>query len=62
MSSRVAQARAILQKRLSQRGFTLSAVLTACALAEGTAAAAAPLALVPAAIQAGGNKGAKESQ
>jgi RNA polymerase sigma factor (sigma-70 family) len=52
VSSRLAQARALLQKRLGQRGFTLSAVLTACALAEGTAAAA-PLALVPAAVQAG---------
>src|SRR5262245_58116690 len=53
VSSRLAQARALLQKRLAQRGFTLSAVLTACALAEGKAAAAAPLALVHSAVQAG---------
>jgi RNA polymerase sigma factor (sigma-70 family) len=53
VSSRLAQARAILQKRLAQRGFTLSAVLTACALAEGTAATAAPPALFQAAVQAG---------
>jgi RNA polymerase sigma factor (sigma-70 family) len=53
VSSRLAQARALLQKRLGQRGFTFSAVLTACALAEGKVAAAAPLALVQCAVQAG---------
>jgi RNA polymerase sigma factor (sigma-70 family) len=52
VSSRLAQARALLLKRLARRGFTLSAVLTACALAEGTATAA-PLALVAGAAQAG---------
>jgi RNA polymerase sigma factor (sigma-70 family) len=53
VSSRLAQARALLQRRLARRGFTFSAVLAACALAEGKAAAAAPLALVRGAVQAG---------
>jgi RNA polymerase sigma factor (sigma-70 family) len=52
VSSRVAQARETLTKRLARRGFTLSAVLTACALGQGTVAAA-PAALVSAALQAG---------
>jgi RNA polymerase sigma factor (sigma-70 family) len=53
VSSRLAQARAQLKARLAQRGFTLSAVLTACALAEGPASAAIPVALAEAAVQAG---------
>jgi RNA polymerase sigma factor (sigma-70 family) len=43
VSSRLARARRLLQTRLTRRGVTLSAVLTALAVAPGTAAAAPPL-------------------
>jgi RNA polymerase sigma factor (sigma-70 family) len=42
VSSRLARARQLLQKRLARRGFTLSAALTATALAQNLASAAAP--------------------
>jgi hypothetical protein len=53
VSGRVAQARQLLQRRLARRGVTLSAVLTAVALTQNSAAAAAPPVLVEAAAHAG---------
>ena len=52
VAGRLARARLQLQKRLAQRGITLSAVLTAAALAQNTAAAAVPASLVPATVTA----------
>jgi RNA polymerase sigma factor (sigma-70 family) len=52
VSGRLAQARKLLQKRLARRGITLSAALTAMALTQSTAAAAAPGLFTPAIIQA----------
>lgn len=52
LSGRLARARSLLQRRLARRGLTLTAVLTAAALAPTTGAAAAPPALVHAAVQA----------
>jgi RNA polymerase sigma factor (sigma-70 family) len=49
VGGRVAQARLILQQRLTRRGVVLSAALTAVALAEATAPAAVPPALIEAA-------------
>jgi RNA polymerase sigma factor (sigma-70 family) len=46
VSSRLATARRLLQNRLARRGVTLSAALAVGALAQGTAAAAAPALLV----------------
>jgi len=48
VSGRLARARKLLQNRLARRGFTLSAALTATALAYDTAWAQAPAALVQA--------------
>jgi RNA polymerase sigma factor (sigma-70 family) len=45
VKARLAQARQLLRTRLVRRGITLSAVLTAVALTQGTAAAAAPAVL-----------------
>jgi RNA polymerase sigma factor (sigma-70 family) len=52
VSSRLAQARKILQTRLARRGVTLSALLTGLALAQNGASAAAPAALVQATVSA----------
>jgi RNA polymerase sigma factor (sigma-70 family) len=52
VGGRVAQARLILQRRLTRRGVVLSAALTACALAESTAPAAVPPDLIRAAVEA----------
>ena len=49
VSGRLARARKLLQTRLARRGFTLSAALTAAALAQDMAWAQAPAALVQAA-------------
>jgi RNA polymerase sigma factor (sigma-70 family) len=46
VSSRLAQARKILQERLTRRGITLSAVLTADAVSERAASAAVPMTLL----------------
>lgn len=46
LSSRLAQARKLLQRRLAQRGVSLSAILTAAALLQNLASAAAPAAIV----------------
>jgi len=46
VSSRLAHARKLLQERLTRRGITLSAVLTAGAVSAGTASAAMPVTLV----------------
>jgi RNA polymerase sigma factor (sigma-70 family) len=48
VSSRLAQARKLLQSRLARRGVALSAVLTAAALSQDLASAAAPAALTQA--------------
>lgn len=45
LSSRLAQARKLLQTRLAQRGVSLSAILTAAGLSQNLASAAAPAAL-----------------
>jgi RNA polymerase sigma factor (sigma-70 family) len=50
LASRLAQARALLHKRLARRGITLTAALTAVALVQGSASAA-PAALLQAAAQ-----------
>jgi RNA polymerase sigma factor (sigma-70 family) len=52
VSGRLAQARKLLESRLARRGVLLSAVLTASALTQQSAAGAAPAALVQATIQA----------
>ena len=52
VSGRLAQARKLLQKRLARRGIMLTAALTAVALTQPTAAAAAPGLLTPGIIQA----------
>lgn len=52
VSGRLAQARKLLHSRLARRGVTLSAVLTAGVLAQGSAAAAAPPLLMAAAVKA----------
>ncbi|MCI0684301.1 MAG: sigma-70 family RNA polymerase sigma factor [Gemmataceae bacterium] len=52
VAGRLARARQHLQKRLARRGVMLSAVLTALALAQNTAAAAAPPVLVAATAHA----------
>jgi RNA polymerase sigma factor (sigma-70 family) len=49
--SRLAQARKLLQTRLGKRGITLSAVLTAGALSQSTAAAATPAILGPSTVK-----------
>jgi RNA polymerase sigma factor (sigma-70 family) len=46
VASRLARARQLLQSRLARRGFTLSAALTALALANPTSGAAVPASLV----------------
>jgi RNA polymerase sigma factor (sigma-70 family) len=46
VSSRLAHARSLLQERLTRRGLTLSAVLTAGAVSAGAASAAMPAALL----------------
>jgi RNA polymerase sigma factor (sigma-70 family) len=52
VSSRLAQARKLLQDRLTRRGCTLSALLTAGAVSEATSLAALPATLLNAAAQA----------
>src|SRR5215475_5224584 len=52
LSSRLAQAKKLLQSRLARRGVVLSAILTALALSQSSAAAAAPVSLVTAATMA----------
>ncbi len=52
ISSRLAQARTLLQSRLARRGVTLSAILTAATLTQNMASAAAPAALAQTAAQA----------
>jgi RNA polymerase sigma factor (sigma-70 family) len=52
VSGRVAQARQLLQRRLTRRGVALSAALAALAVAEGAAPAAAPVVLAAGALQA----------
>jgi RNA polymerase sigma factor (sigma-70 family) len=52
VSSRLAQARKLLHTRLARRGVALSAVLTAGALAQSSALAAAPAALLQGTVQA----------
>src|SRR5206468_2627958 len=56
VSSRLAQARKLLQSRLARRGVTLSATLTALALTQHTAAAAVPAALVSALFSPSGDR------
>lgn len=53
VSSRLAQARELLQHRLVRRGFAVSAVVLAAAMSNAIAAAAAPASLVACAVQAG---------
>src|SRR5207302_4910141 len=53
VSGRLAQARKQLQKRLVRRGVTLSAALTAIALAQSSVAAAGPFVLIQATVRAG---------
>ena len=52
VSGRLAQARKLLERRLARRGVLLSAVLTASALVQQSAASAAPAVLVQATVQA----------
>jgi len=52
VSSRLAQARKLLQDRLTRRGISLSAVLTAGAVSGGTASAALPTTLLTSTAQA----------
>ncbi len=52
VSGRLAQARQLLEKRLLRRGIALSAVLTAAALVQNSASAAAPAALLQSTPQA----------
>jgi RNA polymerase sigma factor (sigma-70 family) len=52
VSSRIAQARRLLQARLARRGVALSAALCAAAVGGGTAAAAVPEALAGATVRA----------
>jgi RNA polymerase sigma factor (sigma-70 family) len=52
VSSRIAQARLLLEQRLARRGIALSAALCAAALGSGAAAAAVPGNLVGATVQA----------
>jgi RNA polymerase sigma factor (sigma-70 family) len=52
VSGRLAQARKLLERRLARRGVLLSAVLTASAMVQQSAASAAPVLLVQATVQA----------
>src|SRR5262249_39920790 len=52
LSARLAHARKLLQSRLARRGLTLSAILTAAALAEGTATAMPPAVLLQGTVEA----------
>src|SRR5205807_5745522 len=53
LSGRLARARALLARRLSRRGVTLSAAALALAVGEQAAAAAVPTSLVQRTVQAG---------
>lgn len=54
VSSRLAEARRLLQKRLARRGITLSAVLTAIALTQGTGQGEVPAGLARSTVVAAG--------